>query len=84
MNKSFLRLMMLILVIKLQMLMACSRSTLKERFSGRVSHGTKPGPVKYEELLLVDFLIKCAMGYGKTRRDVCGVVESYLGRKDTK
>ena len=65
------------------------RSTLKDRLSGRVSHGTMPGPVKYltadEEGMLVDYLLKCAeIGYGKTRRDVCCLVESYLQIKDKK
>ncbi len=65
------------------------RSTLKDRLSGRVSHGIMPGPVKYltadEEGMLVDYLLKCAeIGYGKTRRDVCCLVESYLQIKDKK
>lgn len=59
------------------------RSTLKDRVSGKVIHGTKPGPVPYltndEEALLADYLLKCAdMGYGKTRRDICCIEESYL------
>ena len=46
-------------------------TTLKDRLSGRVAHGTKPGPVKYlndeEECALSDHLIKAAKaGYGKT------------------
>ncbi len=66
------------------------RSTLKDRLSGRVSHGTMPGrPVKYltadEGGMLVDYLLKCSeIGYGKTRRDVCSLVESYLQIKDKK
>ena len=46
-------------------------TTLKDCLSGRVAHGTKPGPVKYlnneEECALSDYLIKAAKaGYGKT------------------
>ncbi len=38
-----------------------------------------------EEGMLVDYLLKCAeIGYGKTRRDVCCLVESYLQIKDKK
>ncbi len=48
-----------------------------------------PGPVKYltadEEGMLVDYLLKCAeIGYGKMRRDVCCLVESYLQIEDKK
>ena len=62
------------------------RSTLKDRISGRVIHGRNPGPVCYlsseEESLLADYLLKASdMGYGKTRRDVCCIVESYLKQK---
>ncbi len=64
------------------------RSTLKDRISGRTIHGINPGPVPYltaeEERLLSDHLLKvAAMGYGKTRRDVCLIVESYLKQKGT-
>ena len=59
------------------------RSTLKDRLSGRVVHGVKPGPISYlsadEEQELADHLLTCsAMGYGKTRMDVRCLVESYL------
>ena len=62
------------------------RSTLKDRISGRVIHGRNPGPVCYlsseEESLLADYLLKASdIGYGKTRRDVCCIVESYLKQK---
>lgn len=55
-------------------------STLKDRISGRVKHGTKPGPIPYldeaEEKELVDFLIKsAAMGYGKTKREIFSILE---------
>ena len=62
------------------------RSTLKDRLSGRVVHGTNPGPVPYltkdEESDLASHLLTAAeIGYGKTRRDVCCLVESYLKTK---
>ena len=51
------------------------RSTLKDRLSGRVIHGTKSGPKSYltaeEENELVMHLLQVSkMGFGKTRRDV--------------
>ncbi len=51
------------------------RSTLKDRLSGRVIHGTNPGPRPYltkdEESELSDHLLTASsIGYGKTRRDV--------------
>ena len=55
------------------------RSTLQDRISGRVLHGTKPGPVPYlnqEEKDLVDFLeVVSSVGYGKTRKQVKSPVE---------
>ena len=59
------------------------RTTLKDRVSGRVLHGTKPGPIPYlssnEESELASFLIDAAkIGYGRTRRDVRCLVESHL------
>ena len=50
-------------------------TTLKDRLSGRVKHGTKPGPPVYlspkEETVLSHHLIEAEnMGYGKTRRQV--------------
>lgn len=64
-------------------------STLKDRFNGRVVHGTKPGPKSYlsadEERELADFLVESAkIGYGKTRRDVKCIVESYLQKSKSK
>ncbi len=64
-------------------------STLKDRFNGRVVHGTRPGPRSYlsknEEGELSDFLLECAkIGYGKTRRDVKCIVESYLQARKNK
>ena len=48
------------------------RTTLKDRLSGRVIHGTNIGPKPYltqeEEKQLVEFLVNCCkMGYGKSR-----------------
>ena len=50
-------------------------TTLKNRLSGRVVHGTNPGPVPYlssmEEEELVEYLSDAnKVGYGKTRRQV--------------
>ena len=61
-------------------------TTLKDRLSGRVAHGTKPGLVKYlndeEECALSDHLIKAAKaGYGKTRGQVKVIVENVAREK---
>ena len=63
------------------------RSTLKDRLSGRVVHGTKPGPKPYltatEEEELTGHLINAAnMGFGKTRRDVLSIVERHVEQKE--
>ena len=55
-------------------------TTLRDRISGRVTHGTKPGPKPYltqeEEKELGSFLKSCAeVGYGKTRGDVMHIVQ---------
>ena len=56
------------------------RTTLNDRISGKVKHGTKPGPVPYlsqEEKDLVDFLdVVSNVGYGKTRKQVKTLVET--------
>ena len=62
------------------------KSTLNDRLSGRVQHGSKPGPEPYfskeEEAEISTFLQKCsAMGYGKTRRDVLNIAEGYAIKK---
>ena len=49
-------------------------TSLKDRLSGKVVHGTRPGPKRYlnelEEKVLDDHLIEAAsIGYGKTRRE---------------
>ena len=64
------------------------RATLKDRLSGRVIHGTKPGPRPYltkkeESELSSHLLTASSIGYGKTRRDVRCLVESYLKGKGT-
>jgi len=56
-------------------------TTLKDRLSGRVQHGTKLGPPpcldKHEEKVLSLFLTNCAsVGYAKTRRDAMGIAQS--------
>ena len=61
-------------------------TTLKDRLSGRVAHGTKPGPVKYlndeEDCALSDHLIKAAKaGYGKTQGQVKVIVENVAWEK---
>ena len=54
-------------------------TTLKNRLSGRVVHGTKPGPVPYlntTEEELVEYLSEAnKMGYGKTWRQVKVIAE---------
>ena len=59
------------------------RSTLKDRLSGRVIHGTKSGPKSYltaeeENELEMHLLQASKMGFGKTRRDVKCIVQEYL------
>ena len=56
-------------------------STLKDRISGRVLHGVKPGPVPYlskdEETELESYLVQsCKVGYGKTRKQVKAIAQS--------
>ena len=62
------------------------RSTLKDRLSGRVVHGVKPGPRPYlresEERELVDHLKELAeIGLGKTRGEVLRIAESVAESK---
>ena len=56
------------------------KKTLKDRLSGRVVHGTKPGPKPYlrpEEEELVDHLTKLSdVGLPKTRREVMHIAEN--------
>jgi len=62
-------------------------STLKDWLSGRVKHGTKPGPVPYlnqqEEKELTDHLIlSVQVGFGKTCRDFMNIVERYVNSQN--
>ena len=60
------------------------RSTLKDRLSGRVIHGTKPYLTVDEEAELSQHLLQTsAMGLGKTRRDVKCLVEVCVRKKGT-
>ena len=61
-------------------------STLKDRLSGRVKHGSNPGPSPYltaeEEAELEAYLIECSkLGYGKTRRQVISIVKNVAQEK---
>ena len=58
-------------------------STLKDHLSGRIVHGVKPRLTPYlitqEEKELAEHLVLSAkVGYGKTRRDVMNLVETYV------
>ena len=62
------------------------RTTLKDRLSGRVKHGTNPGPTPYltcdEEAELATFLIECSgIGYGKTKQEVINIVRRTAAKK---
>ena len=62
------------------------RSTLKDRLSGRVVHGTNPGPKPYltrdEETELSAHLLQASsIGLGRTRRDVKSIVGSFVKSK---
>ena len=64
-------------------------TTLKDRLSGRVIHGTNMGAKPYlsheEERELVEFLLNCAkMGYGKTRKEVLYIVHATVQKKGIK
>ena len=66
---------------KIAVLYGVPKSTLHDHISGRVQHGTKPGPPPYlnpiEEQELADYLITVAkIGYGKTRKEVKMITES--------
>ena len=61
-------------------------TTLRDRITGRVVHGTKPGPKPYlsssEETELSHFLKTCTdIGYGKTRKDVMSIAQSVAADK---
>ena len=62
------------------------KSTVSDRITGRVLHGTKSGPVKYlseqEEKELVKFLIGCSkIGFAKSRKEVLMLTRSILAHK---
>ena len=62
------------------------KTTLKDRVSGCVAHGSKSGPVSYltsqEEKQLADYLLEVAeAGYGKTRKPVKAMVEGIAKEK---
>ena len=55
-------------------------TSLKDQLSGKVVHGTRPGPKRYlneiEEKVLADHLIEAtSIGYGMTRREVILITE---------
>ena len=61
-------------------------STLKDRLSGRVKHGTNPGPAPYltsdKEDELATFLIQVSeIGWGKTKREVIMIVHQTVEKK---
>ena len=61
-------------------------TTLKNRLSGWVKHGTKPGPQSYltkeVEDKLVDFLIECCKtGNGKTKKEILQIVKRLVEKK---
>ena len=61
-------------------------STLRDCLSGRVVHGSNPGPAPYltnsEESELVGYLQSTAkIGYGKTRQHVMNIVERVAKEK---
>lgn len=71
---------------KAALLHGVPRTTLKDRLSGRVEHGTKPGPKRYlsseEERDLADHLVGAAkVGYRKTRRQVLSIAEQVAKEK---
>ena len=56
------------------------RTTLQDRCSGRVIHGTRPGPRSYltdgEEKELHDYIVTVGeIGYGKTRKQIKDIAE---------
>ena len=62
------------------------KTTLYDWVSGRVTHGTNPGPQPYlnsqEEKELGTYLKHCAkVGCGKMRRDVLTIIETAAGRR---
>ena len=65
------------------------KSTVGDRVSGRIQHGSVSGPPKYltneEEHELVRFLIRCAsIGFPKTRCEVLSLVQNIVDSKGIK
>ena len=65
------------------------QTTLKDRLSGRIIHGSNTDPKPYltqdEKKELAKFLINCfKMGYGKTRGEVLKIVEVVMKKKGRK
>ena len=65
------------------------RSTLADRVSGRVVSGATSGPTRYlsavEEEELVHFLQGCSsIGYGRSRKDIIGIVQQVVDKKGIK
>jgi len=63
------------------------KTTLKDRISGRVQHGSKSGRNPHlsvdEEKELVDYIITCSeIGYPKRRDDIVGIVRKTLHKKN--
>ena len=63
-------------------------STLKDRVSGHVEHGTRPGPIPYlnaeEENQLKQFLKNWAsVGFGNTKKDAMDIAEAVVREKGT-
>ena len=60
-------------------------TTLKDKLSGRVNHGSKPGPAPYlteEERELVAFFIQVArLGYRKTKQEILDILRKTLEKK---
>ena len=62
-------------------------TTLKDRMSGKVVHGSKPGRKRYlnnyEEESLAEHLVEAAsIGYGKTRAEVKSIAEKIAVEKN--
>jgi len=62
------------------------RITLLDWISGKVIHGSKPGPSPYlnkeEESDLANFVAEVSeIGYGKTRKQIKGMVEKVASEK---
>ena len=62
------------------------QTTLRDRISGRVEHGTKSGPTSYlteeEAQELASFLKQASrIGYGKTKKEVLAIVRKMVVKK---